>query len=191
MARMLQAMRRRSDAAAGLLAAPEHRLQEESGSWQYLIVDENGIKPRNEASYAHGAKGGARCQDGAVVQIRRRRREGGTTWLELASGAGWIFDVSPKNDKLRAVEVEVVDGSWTYQAYGDNVKVLPRPSTSKHSVFHASTLGKGDVVTVTQSIRPLNSQCAFLRLQDGRGFAPDFHDSKRTMQKLPTATSRM
>lgn len=162
-------------------------VEEEVGSWRYLVVDDSGIKPREDPSYSTGRKVGkdGRIQEGQIVEVVRRRKSGWTKWLMLSSGNGWIFDISPKDNKVRAVEVEVLEGFWQYQVCSDGVLALPRPSQSKDAKYRAVQLARGEIVTVSTRIRMLNSKGAYLCLEDRRGFALDFVGGVQVLQRLP------
>lgn len=90
--------------------------EEEEGDWCYLVVDAAGIRARSSPSYdkTQVEKRG-RHMVGEVVAIDRRRKAGWTRWLRVRDTADWLFDVSPKDNKVRMTEVEVLQGEWLYE----------------------------------------------------------------------------
>lgn len=165
-------------------------VSEETGEWQYLVIDPSGIRPREDAVYSKDLKKPThsnRYKEGSVCAIDRRRTAGWTTWLSLKNGDGWLFDVSPKDKKVRLVEVEVAVGAWHYECVTDRVPIMPKPhmkysagkSMTKAQVF----LSNREVVQMQERVRPLNGKGSFLRLADGRGWAVDFADGQQVLQR--------
>mmetsp|Transcript_10596 Transcript_10596/g.19591 ORF Transcript_10596/g.19591 Transcript_10596/m.19591 type:complete len:566 (-) Transcript_10596:126-1823(-) len=178
-------------------------MQEETGAWRYLVIDPKGIRARDDPSYSKNTKNAelSRYTEGTVIEVDRRRRVGWTCWLGLKSGEGWLFDVSPKDKKVRMVQVEVMSGQWMYEAcMFQRVPVLPRPTLSTSSSLKlpkkassAPTLELREVVSVTERVRPVSGKGTFLRLADGRGWVLDFADGHRVLQrwKYPAAGGGM
>lgn len=166
---------------------------EETGDWQYLVVDPAGIRAREDAIYNKKSKKNGdsnRYKEGSVCAVNRRRIAGWTTWLSLKNGDGWLFDVSPKDKKVRLVEVEVAKGSWHYECIADRVPVLSQPQMnfaggkSRWSFSSAKVfLTNGEVVHMEERVRPLNGKGSFLRLADGRGWAVDFVDGQQVLNR--------
>lgn len=94
--------------------------EEEEGEWRYLVVDSSGIRARSTPSYdkAMSEKRG-RHVAGDVVTVDRRRKAGWTRWLRVKGGTDWLFDVSPKDNRVRMKEVEVLTGEWFYEVLKD------------------------------------------------------------------------
>lgn len=154
---------------------------EEEGTWHYLVTDTAGIRPRKDAVYNKDVKlKGSRFCAGTVVEVDRRRRSGWTRWLWLSSGEGWVFDVSPKDRKVRMVEVEVQHGEWQYEVCADKLPVLPRPQLGAPP---ASAARAGELVTAVERVRPLVRRGAFLRLVGFDGWVLDFLDGAQTLKR--------
>jgi len=172
----------------GPKAADADDVPEEAGSWHYLVVDADGIRPRREPRYSKDTKmdRAERFKEGTTVEVSRRRRLGWTRWLGLPAGGGWLFDISPKDNMVRMVEVEFHAGSWQYQVCCDVMPVLPRItlSSSADTGRGVMTLTFSETVTVVERIRPLNSKGSFLRLADGRGYVLDFAKGRQQMQRI-------
>lgn len=149
--------------------------EEEHGTWHYLVVDARGVRPRTGSTYSKESKTQqSRIKDGTVICVSQRRRAGLTRWLCVGNGQDWIHDVSPKDHRVRAVEVEVLSGTWQYQVTAERVAILPKPSLHLTEFPpKAAGLDFGENVGVVRRIRPLNSKGSFLELSDGRGFAFD------------------
>lgn len=159
--------------------------EEEHGNWFYLVVDKHGIRPRSQPIHNKDAdKKQSRFKEGVVVEAARRIRSGWTQWL--LTDEGWVFDVSPKDKKVRMVEVEVSHGTWQYQACVQSVPLLPRPSlllASKASHCYQSLLQLEEVVVVKEKVRPRNGRGAFLRLGDGRGWVSEILLGQQVMRR--------
>mmetsp|Transcript_77380 Transcript_77380/g.239632 ORF Transcript_77380/g.239632 Transcript_77380/m.239632 type:complete len:512 (+) Transcript_77380:2-1537(+) len=154
---------------------------EESGTWHYLVTDAAGIRPRKDTVYNKECKlKGSRFSAGTVVEVDRRRRSGWTRWLSLSSGEGWVFDVSPKDRKVRMIEVEVQHGEWQYEVCSDKLHVLPRPHLGAPP---ASAVCAGELVTAVERVRPLVRRGAFLRLVGFDGWVLDFLDGSQTLRR--------
>jgi hypothetical protein len=163
-------------------------MEEETGEWHYLVVDSSGVRPREDACYTKDTKRTDldRIKEGTVVKVDRRRRSGWTKWLSLTTGEGWLFDVSPKDKKVRMVEVEVAAGEWQYVVTQENVPVLSKPSlhlAALKSSKKAQVLEYKEVVSAREKVRPLNGKGSFLRLSDGRGWVQDFANGRQVLQR--------
>lgn len=164
---------------------------EEVGEWKYLVVDTHGIRARDDASYCMDTKGPekpSKLREGAIVTVDKRRKAGWTTWLGLSSGEGWVFDVSPKDKKVRMVEVEVVSGECGYLAGGERVPILSLPSPQQASAAakafrHSKYVSPGQSVDVLKRVRPVMTKGSFLMLADGSGWVMDFQDGRQMMQR--------
>eukprot|EP00746_Dinoflagellata_sp_MGD_P164838 gnl/MRDRNA2_/MRDRNA2_93736_c0_seq1.p1 gnl/MRDRNA2_/MRDRNA2_93736_c0~~gnl/MRDRNA2_/MRDRNA2_93736_c0_seq1.p1 ORF type:complete len:518 (+),score=113.80 gnl/MRDRNA2_/MRDRNA2_93736_c0_seq1:138-1691(+) len=165
--------------------------EEETGVWHYLIVDPSGVRPRETPNY-EGKKIGklARYNEGQVITVERRRKSGWTKWVYCKDVGGWVFDVSPKKDrKVRMVEVECIKGEWSYEATSDMAAVMPGVSPLLVSRFAsgaakpATCLRLGEVVQISERVRPLTGKGSFLKLADGRGYVVDFMDGKQMMRR--------
>lgn len=243
---MLRAASRNLWAVSGLPAATsavgesvaDH---EEEGLWHYLVVDPVGIRPRLHASYDRGSKDPEKFNKvavGAVLSIERRRKAGWTKWLCINGDGGWVFDISPKDKKVRLVEVEVFgpDGDWVYEvlvdspiytmlgaltlsqrssqglsrpgrslSFGDNsdlgsasgqgfdggAPLLPTSARRTPPLLAASgapacpiALRRGELVTITERVRPILGKGSYLRLVDSRGWAMDFDGGTQFMRRV-------
>lgn len=164
-------------------------MEEEAGIWNYLVVDPSGIRPRDDASYCKDTKckdKGNRFKEGTCIEIGRRRKAGWTYWLGLAAGGGWVFDVSPKDKKVRMIEVEMHKGEWLYEACDSKVPVIERPSlvmSQKLSKEAKTFLDVREVVTATERVRPVGSKGSYLKLADGRGWVLDFIDGRQALRR--------
>ncbi|CAJ1376226.1 unnamed protein product [Effrenium voratum] len=128
----------------------------EEGLWHYLVTDPAGIRARKEPSYG-SAKDGARVPGGAVLRVRKRRRCGWTRWLCLEGE--WIFDISPKDRKVRAVEVEVQTGHWRFEVCVPHLELLASPVGKATGAF-----GLGDCFYAEEKVRPVVGKGAFLKV---------------------------
>jgi len=154
---------------------------EEMGQWHYLVTDSAGIRPRSDACYSKECKvKDSRYPPGTVVEVDKRLRSGWTKWLSLSSGEGWVFDVSPKDRKVRMVEVEVQRGEWQYEVCAEQLPVLPRPQLG---ATPASAACLGQLVTAVERVRPLVRRGAFLRLVGFDGWVLDFLDGSQTLRR--------
>eukprot|EP00929_Paragymnodinium_shiwhaense_P121568 TRINITY_DN93842_c0_g1_i1.p1 TRINITY_DN93842_c0_g1~~TRINITY_DN93842_c0_g1_i1.p1 ORF type:complete len:556 (+),score=110.31 TRINITY_DN93842_c0_g1_i1:143-1810(+) len=193
-----------ASAASTLSSSEDDNQGEEVGWWHYLVVDTSGIRPREDAAMDQkltGKRAKPKLQPGAVVEVDRRRRAGWTQWLSCADGAGWVFDVSPKDRRVRMVEAALMAGEWSYKVVADQVPVLACPmlpscsrSTSsslrslrKSQPNVSATLSCGDIATVVERLRPLSGKGSFLRLADGRGWVLDFVNGSRTVHPVDDA----
>jgi hypothetical protein len=165
--------------------------EEETGVWHYLVVDASGVRPRETPSY-DGKKisKSARHNEGQVITVERRRKSGWTKWVYCKETCGWVFDVSPKKDrKVRMVEVECVKGDWSYESTSDMAAVMPGISPLLVSRFAsgaakpACCLKPGEVVQISERVRPFIGKGSFLKLADGRGYVVDFMDGKQMMRR--------
>lgn len=166
-------------------------MSEEVGDWRYLVVDTHGIRPRDDASYCKGTRGAekpSKLREGAIVTVDKRRKAGWTNWLGLSSGEGWVFDVSPKDKKVRMVEVEVGCGEWLYQAGNERVPILSLPSpqqatAASKSFLHAKYVNPGQTVDILKRVRPVTSKGSFLMLSNASGWVLDFQDGRQMLQR--------
>jgi hypothetical protein len=171
--------------------AEEDIKDEENGNWKYLVIDPKGIRAHGEASYSKGTKSGSRFPEGAVVEVDRRRKNGWTTFLGVKGcvdeKSAWLFDVSPKDKKVRMIEVEVLTGEWTYEACSfECVPVLPFPAAASRKASKGTTsasLRLNEVVSITKRVRPVSGKGSWLKLADGRGWVLDFCDGQRMLKK--------
>mmetsp|Transcript_122693 Transcript_122693/g.308574 ORF Transcript_122693/g.308574 Transcript_122693/m.308574 type:complete len:477 (+) Transcript_122693:137-1567(+) len=156
---------------------------DEKGRWHYLVTDCAGIRPRLDSCYSKQSKSSAqRFTLGTVVEVNRRRKAGWTKWLCLTSGEGWLFDVSPKDRKVRCVEVEVQFGDWDYEICADRLVVMPRPQFAMTPITARHSLQIGDEVKVVERVRPIIGRGAFLRLARPEGWVLDFIDGQQTVR---------
>lgn len=167
---------------------------EEVGDWRYLVVDASGIKARANSRYSKETKiaGSGKYREGTVVQVDRRRKDGWTTWLHLRNSTPpleceWLFDVSPKDRKVRMVEVEVVEGDWMYEACElRRAPILPFPSPALATRKGGrEALGLGEAIAIVERVRPVAGKGSFLKLEDGRGWVLDFVDGYRVVTPCP------
>lgn len=252
---MLRAASRNLWAVSGLPAATsavgesvaDH---EEEGLWYYLVVDPAGIRPRAHASYDKGSKDPekfGKVAVGAVLSIERRRKAGWTRWLCIKGGGGWVFDISPKDKKVRLAEVEVLGpdrGEWVYEVHADSPifptlgaltvsqrssqglsrpgcrapllsgeegdlgsvsgqgfdrgALMPVSSPSRKSgrggaspllagaggPASPSALRRGELVTITERVRPILGKGTYLKLVDSRGWAVDFDSGTQYLRRV-------
>jgi len=156
---------------------------DEKGRWYYLVTDSAGIRPRLDSCYSKQSKSSAqRFIVGTVVEVNRRRKSGWTKWLCLANGEGWLFDISPKDRKVRCVEVEVQQGEWDYEVCIDQLAIMPRPLFGVTTASAPTSLHTGDEVTVVERVRPIIGRGAFLRLASIDGWVLDFVDGQQTLR---------
>merc|ERR1719265_2028892 len=128
----------------------EDVLAEEHGEWHYIVIDPSGMRAREDASYTKDTKKqdkSFRFVEGTVVKIDRRRTAGWTKWLALKSGEGWLFDVSPKDKKVRLMEVEVASGPWPYHCMTERVPILQKPLQSL-----MAKSAKGPALTIREAV---------------------------------------
>lgn len=166
----------------------EDKVEEEFGDWKYLVIDPKGIRSHDEASYSKDTKSDARFAEGTVVEVGRRRRRGWTTFLGVGGCAEptWLFDVSPKDKKVRLIEVEVLMGEWMYESCAfQRVPVLAFPSVAQKRTAKVGSpsLEVREVVSITKRVRPVSGKGSFLKLSDGRGWVLDFTEGHRVMQR--------
>lgn len=152
--------------------------KEEHGSWHYLVLDPNGIRPRTEASYdKETGKEKSRYHEATVVQVSKRWRSGWTTWLACENG--WVFDISPKDKRVRMVEVEMCRGDWQYQVCNESVPLLSRPSST---LATSARLHRDEVVSVKEKVRPIGGKGGFLHLADG-GWVAEMASGHQAMRR--------
>lgn len=162
---------------------------EESGEWKYLVIDSNGIRAREDASYCRETKRAdshRRYKEGDIVTVDRRRTAGWTKWLRLDNGGGWLFDVSPKDKKVRLVEVEVTLRTGVYECGHERVPVLQKPFLNlalKPTYVSREAVHMDETIIVMEKVRPINSRGSFLRLADGRGWVFDSVDGFQVFDK--------
>lgn len=190
---MMKALKKMNAGLTGAKHANSHHdiLVEETGSWNYLVIDPAGIRTREEPSYSKETKkrgSSLRFKEGEIVHVERRRRCGWTRWLGLSGGAGdgWLFDVSPKDKRVRMIEVDLVIGNWQYEACVNQVPILSRPVARLATL----KLSKGDqalelleVVSIKERMRPLSGKGTFLRLADDRGWVLDYSGGRQAMRR--------
>lgn len=173
-------------------------LGEEAGTWRYLVVDTSGIKARADSRYSKDTKinGSGKFREGTIVEVDRRRKDGWTTWLHVRKStppveSEWLFDVSPKDRKVRMVEVEVVEGSWMYEACElRRAPILPFPSLALAlRKGGREALALGEAMTIVERVRPVAGKGSFLKLEDGRGWVLDFVDGHRVVTPCPVGYS--
>jgi hypothetical protein len=164
------------------------RSEEEVGSWTYLVIDSKGIRSHSDASYSKETKTESKVAQGVIVEVDRRRKCGWTTFLGL-KGPGpskeWLFDVSPKDKKVRMIEVEVSMGDWKYESCDFvRIPILSCPLVGGHSQTSTTSLQTKEAVSITKRARPVSGKGTFLKLADGRGWVLDFADGSRVMQRF-------
>lgn len=177
--------------SANTASAEDMEAEEEQGIWNYLVIDAHGMRPREIPNYEGKKISKAhRHNEGQVITVKRRRKHGWTKWVYCEEAGGWLFDISPKKDrKVRMVEVECVKGDWTYEATSDVAAVMPGVSPLLVSRFAsgaakpACCLKLGEVVQISDRVRPLTGKGSFLKLADGRGWVVDFMDGKQMMRR--------
>lgn len=165
-----------------------HTEAEEVGTWHYLVVDTEGIRPRKDACYNKDSKRSdcPRILEGTLHEINRIRRSGWTRWLGLASQEGWVFDISPKDNKVRMIEVEVLTGEWYYQVLEQRMPVLRQPSLQANWEIVTPGLPvvkPGESIKISERIRPVSGKGSFLRMADGSGYVLDFFNGRQLLQR--------
>lgn len=123
---------------------------EETGHWHYLVTDSNGIQPRQEPMYSSKDPTKSKRPMCSVVEICERRRCGWTKWLRVCEGE-WLFDISPKDRKVRMVEVELLKGSWDFEVCASEVKLLATPGAKGSN----GVMKLGDCFTADEKVRPV------------------------------------
>jgi len=113
---------------------------------------DTGIQPRQEPMYSSKDQTKSKLPLGSVVEICERRRCGWTKWLRVSEG-GWLFDISPKDRKVRMVEVEIVKGSWEFEVCVAEVRVYQTPGCKGTSAVGVMKLG--DCFTADEKVRPI------------------------------------
>jgi len=185
--------RLRSLSSPNLLSNTANVEEDEHGSWQYLLVDSRGVRPRTGATYSKEAKTQqSRIKEGTVIDVSRRRRVGLTRWLCISSGGGWIHDISPKDHRVRAVEVEVLTGNWEYQVSRGRIAILPKMSLhlTEFPPKAVDGIDVGESIAVIRRVRPRNGKGSFLQLSDGRGFVFDMVKGVQVLHRVTTPGRR-
>lgn len=153
----------------------------ETGIWSYLVTDLSGIRPRQEPVYSTSKESSAkRYPAGTVVEVHERLRSGWTKWLRLAEG-GWLFDISPKDRKVRMVEVEVQHGLWKFEVCTRELVHLAAPNLAKKAP--APPMHAGEVFSSDQKVRPRIGRGAFLRVLDAGTWVCDFMDGNQLVRR--------
>eukprot|EP00930_Biecheleria_cincta_P101762 TRINITY_DN9340_c0_g1_i1.p1 TRINITY_DN9340_c0_g1~~TRINITY_DN9340_c0_g1_i1.p1 ORF type:complete len:478 (+),score=71.05 TRINITY_DN9340_c0_g1_i1:51-1436(+) len=179
----------RKSGLPGAVGSPSKRTDvdaEELGAWHYLVTDTSGIRPRQEPCYSKDTKDKctARVPAGSMVNVRRRLKSGWTRWLELEQG-GWLFDISPKDRKVRMIEVELQSGSWSYEACVAELSVLAKPlPASRAACKHQCAVGS--VLTCVERVRPLVGRGAYLKISELDGWVLDFVDGSQILRRKET-----
>ncbi|CAE7939080.1 unnamed protein product [Symbiodinium sp. KB8] len=102
---------------------------------------------------------------GTVVEVHERLRSGWTKWLRLAEG-GWLFDISPKDRKVRMVEVEVQHGLWKFEVCTRELVHLAAPNLAKKAP--APPMHAGEVFSSDQKAVARKEHAALLACRAGR-----------------------
>eukprot|EP00913_Durusdinium_trenchii_P005730 g5345.t2 len=164
---------------------------QELGQWHYLVTDPKGIQPRQEPMYSSKDPAKPKRPMGAVLEISLRRRSGWTRWLQVGEEE-WLFDISPKDRKVRMVEVELQKGSWDFEVSVAELKLYPIPGAKNSS----GTMKLGETFTADEKVRPRRSRGAFLHvagtehwalltcLDESGGKAPAFSISPMAVDPL-------
>lgn len=152
---------------------------EEKGRWFYVVTDKDGITPRRVASYEKTHKlEGVHYAQGTVLEVVQRLKRGWTTWLLLKHAPEWVFDVSPKDKKVRMLESNLEKGIWQYEAIG-TVQIIPRPFVPAKK---GPKVAAGEVIKVNEQLRCISSVASYLRLVDGRGWICDMEAGCQVVQ---------
>jgi hypothetical protein len=183
---------RRSGTHESLVSTSTHAPEadpstEEIGTWHYLLVDQAGARLRKIPAYTSNSKSSMdRISEGTLVEVSRRRTAGMTRWLFTSQGGGWLFDISPRDSKVRAMEVEVSRGEWAYKALA-KVPVLRKPSLflAAQNRFGNGSVEVEEVISVNKRVRPLNGkgQGCLLQISDGRGWVIDFRKGVKKFEQ--------
>lgn len=152
--------------------------EEVVGQWFYLVTDKDGMTARRIAAYDKSHKVDGHYNQGSVVEICKRLKRGWTTWLCVKQSLEWVFDVSPKDKKVRLVEVSHDEGIWQYEAAAP-VSIVSRPTLA--APRKGAQIARGEIVKVMERVRPMSSQVSYLRLSDGRGWVSDLEDRQQVM----------
>lgn len=150
----------------GLLNRPEGI--EELGSWHYLVVGRS-ITTRKVPAYDATNKTGVVYAEGTVLPVDQRIVCAWTRWLRVCDGGDsefWLFDISPKDCRLRAVEVLREEGPWVVKAPAP-LQTMPGPllELPKRGM---PPISEGAALTVTERLRLVGRTMELLRLDDGR-----------------------
>ncbi|CAK0867716.1 unnamed protein product, partial [Prorocentrum cordatum] len=169
---------------------------EEAGTWHYLIVDTSGTRLRRTPAYSSTAKRSmGRLNEGTLVTVSHRRTAGMTRWLLAVEASGnqscngWFFDNCPKNNKVRAIEVEVSQvphgDTWAYRSLL-KVPLLPKPSLflAGQDRFGDGAVELEEIISVKTRVRPLMGKGCLLELTNGRGWVIDFHKGQMRFERL-------
>ncbi|CAK9053890.1 unnamed protein product [Durusdinium trenchii] len=153
--------------------------EQELGQWHYLVTDPKGIQPRQEPMYSSKDPAKPKRPMGAVLEISLRRRSGWTRWLQVGEEE-WLFDISPKDRKVRMVEVELQKGSWDFEVSVAELKLYPIPGAKNSS----GTMKLGETFTADEKVRPRRSRGAFLHVAGTEHWVCDFLAGQQQLRRL-------
>lgn len=152
----------------------------EFGTWHYIVVDPSGVRVRSQPAYDKKFKLNKKIEEGEVVKVCERLGPlppQGVTFLKLATGDGWAFDVQPEGDtRVRMAEIFPEKKEQVYRVIAPKgIGIRSRPSLLQKAVACRGP-ECGDLVKTSERIAV--GDMAFLRLADGRGWIFDKKNGK-------------
>mmetsp|Transcript_26759 Transcript_26759/g.48777 ORF Transcript_26759/g.48777 Transcript_26759/m.48777 type:complete len:531 (-) Transcript_26759:37-1629(-) len=140
---------------------------EGAGAKNFVVICKDDVEIRASPTYADDARIGHFLHPGQVVVIDDRRMVGGSWFLHLADGRGWVFET--KDRLLVMTEVhEFERGLWHYSVVCDDDVETRLSPTYSDDARTGMLLGSGDCIAVDERCRVAGAR--FLKLADGRGW---------------------
>lgn len=158
-------------------------VNDEIGSWLYIVVDPKGLIPQDQPSYnKDGQSAFQKLRQGELVRVVERRplAHSQTCLLRLLDG-GWCVDIQAGGgSQNRMIEVMLEDHDGVYRVIAQKgIGIRNRPS------FHLSSdpeygVDNGEVIHTCQ--RLVLGETTFLRLADGRGWVFDKKHGRQMLE---------
>jgi len=145
----------------------------EGGLKQYVVMCRDDVEIRASPTYADDCRIGQFLHPGQVIVADERRMVGGSWFLHLADGRGWVFET--KERLLVMTEAhEFERGLWHYSVVcEDDVETRNCPTYSDAD-RSGVILPSGDCIAVDERCTVAGSR--FLKLADGRGWVFETKD---------------